>query len=131
MLITRHQLQYRTINQVFRVASSMRGGKGYTIYACEPTADESRNDLRRDYITCVIFKAGETRGLVLPIGSPIIHTQDHPWNEAAAARSAISFASAPWCADDANEKQWMEDNGDDLNNAAYNHRVLGSELRES
>lgn len=74
-----------------------------------------------------------TRGLhtiTLCVGSPVIMTAGETWNEAAAARSAISFASAPWCADDDSEREWMESHGEDLTNESFSHRVLGAELRE-
>lgn len=123
MLITKQQLGERTILQTFRV-------QGFALHACEPTAEESRSDLQRNYITVVIFAKGEDKGLVLPIGSPIIMTRGKSWDETSAARSALSFASEPSCWDDPDEQEWSRDNGESLTMAAYCHRELGKELRE-
>ena len=103
MLITKEQLEERNINRTFRL-------DGFTLYACEPTAEESRNDLQRDHITIVIFAKGEDKGLVVPVGSPIIMTRGKSWDECAAARSALSFASEPSCWDDTDEQEWSRDN---------------------
>ena len=84
----------------------------------------------RDYYAVDILARGHKRTLTLCIGSPVILTQGSEWNEAEAARSAISFATAPWCADDPTERAWMEDYGEELTNEAYCHRTLGKELRQ-
>jgi len=107
----------------------------FTLTVRDLTAEEYAANKRgvaegRDYFAVVIRAKGERDALTLCVGSPVIRTAGHPWNEAAAARSAISFASAPWCADDATERDWMESHGEDLTNEAFCHRVLGTELRE-
>lgn len=123
MLITKEQLDDRDINRRFRL-------DGFTLYACEPTEDEWRLDTQRNYITIVIFVRGEDKGLVVPVGSPIIMMRGESWDECAAARCALSFASEPSCWDDPDEQEWSRDNGESLTMAAYCHRELGKELRE-
>lgn len=80
----------------------------------------------RDYIAVVIRHKPSRSQITLCVGSPILRSFD----EAEAARSAISFASAPWCADDPKEREWMESYGEDLSNEAFCHRTLGKELRQ-
>jgi hypothetical protein len=120
-LITREQLTERDILRTFRL-------DGFTMYACEPTEAEWRSDTQRNYITIVIFARGEDKGLVVPVGSPIIMMRGESWDEIKAARTALSFAADPqW--DDEDERAWVDDHGDALTSAAYCHRVLGTELR--
>jgi len=108
----------------------------FTLTVRDLTSEEyaRQTDRQRDYFAVDIKKlAGRGKAghsITLCVGGPVIMTQGHTWNEAAAARSAISFANAPYCADDPNERTWMEMHGEDLNNEAFCHRILGKELRQ-
>ena len=109
----------------------------FTLTTREPTSEEWRvqSDKQRSYVTVEIAKRNgrghKADTITLVIGLPIVrlHGDETP-EDLAAARSAISFASAPWCADDPHEKEWMETHGEDLTNEACYHRALGKELRE-
>ena len=92
------------------------------------TSDEwaRQSDRSRDYIAVTIRAKRERESITLLVGSPVCGE----WSDVLAARSAISFASAPWCADDPTEKAWIEAHGEDLSNEAFCHRTLGKELRE-
>lgn len=82
----------------------------------------------RDYYAIDIFDK-DGASLTLCVGGPIVMTQGKSWNETTAARSALSFASEASCFDDEQEIAWVEANGEDLINEAFNHRVLGTEMR--
>lgn len=81
----------------------------------------------RKYIAVEIRHTRSNKQIVLCVGSGV-----GAWifDDAKAARSAISFAGAPWCADDPKEKEWMESYGEDLANDAFCHRILGKEMRD-
>jgi hypothetical protein len=100
---------------------------GFTLTARELTDAEraANRDPGRDYIAIDISAKGDG-AITLCVGSPVCGE----WDENRAARAAISFANAPWCADDPGERAWMEAHGEELTNQAYCHRVLGAELRE-
>jgi len=105
------------------------------ILGCRDLTDEESQANRagiaekRDYIAVDIRHKKTGDQITLCVGSPIIMMQGESWGEAAAARSAISFASAPWCADDPKEKAWMRSYGEDLTNDAFCHGELGKEMR--
>lgn len=89
-------------------------------------------DRSRDYYAVEINARcgrGKRAAITLVIGSGAIRVVGSVWNETAAARSAISFASAPHSADDDTERAWMEAHGEDLSNEASCHRTLGTEMR--
>jgi hypothetical protein len=110
----------------------------FTLTTREPTAEELRvqsDRHQREYIAVEIAKRNgrgrKADAITLVVGLPIIRIAgDETPEDLAAARSAISFASAPWCADDPHEKEWMETHGEDLSNEAFCHRTLGKELRQ-
>lgn len=104
----------------------------FVLIARDLTSEEwaRQTDRRRDYYAIEIRRKREKTGITLCVGSPVIMTEGSEWNETAAARSAISFANAPWCADDDTEREWMEAHGEDLSNEAFCHRTLGAEMRK-
>lgn len=107
----------------------------FTITARELTAEEWQSNRSgvtegRDYIAIVIRAKSEGwPQLTLCVGSPIIMTQGHVWDEDAAARSALSFASEPSCWDKPEDKAWVDCHGETLTNEAFCHRTLGKEMR--
>lgn len=105
----------------------------FVLTAREPTDDErtaSGECGKRDVITIEIRRKGEKTSLVVPVGSPVIMVQGKIWNEDSAARSALSFASAPSCWDDQTDREWSRENGERLTNEAFCHRILGKEMRQ-
>lgn len=99
----------------------------FTISVRELTADEraANRDMSRDYMAVMIrHKSNDL--IVAVVGSP----QMGSWNEDKAARSAISFASEESCWNDPKENLWVRLYGEDLTMEAFNHGVLGKELRQ-
>src|SRR5262245_56627298 len=91
----------------------------FTLTVRYVTADENSANARgiaegRDYYAVDITERNLGDKLTLYVGSSVIMTKGSVWNEAAAARSAISFASAPWCADNEQEERWMDMHGEEL-----------------
>lgn len=94
----------------------------------ENTANRSGIAEGRDYFAVDFFDK-DGASITCCVGSPIVMMQGESWNETTAARSAVSFACEPSCFDDEQERAWSEQNGEDLLNEAYCHRILGSEMR--
>ena len=100
-----------------------------TVRECTPT-ERATVEPSRDALTVEIkAKAPGGGGIVWcnAIGSPVCGS----WDEARCARTAISFASNSCDLDDADpDRLWVESFGETLTNEAFNHVVLGKELRQ-